>query len=68
VIVAAETLATRKVFTIDRKDFAAYRGGEATVTTPSKSFPGCRRRTTARRGTIACCGAAANIVRKPAVV
>jgi uncharacterized protein len=24
-IVAAETLATRKVFTIDRKDFAAYR-------------------------------------------
>ena len=24
-IVAAETLATRKVFTMDRKDFAAYR-------------------------------------------
>lgn len=24
-VVAAETLATRKVFTIDRKDFAAYR-------------------------------------------
>jgi predicted nucleic acid-binding protein len=24
-IVAAETLGTRKVFTVDRKDFAAYR-------------------------------------------
>ncbi len=24
-VVAAETLATRKIFTIDRRDFAAYR-------------------------------------------
>lgn len=38
-IVAAETLTTRKVFTNDRKNLRLITSAEATVTMPSKSLP-----------------------------